>query len=169
MRTGVSSGTFLAGLVKLEDFISSKVLGKGFGVLILALIIYNAGLRFSHPVYSEVLPKGSVKFIKEQGLRQPILTTFSLGGYLGFSGIKPIFDGRTNLISNEFWKDYIIALQGLPGYEQFIERIKPETVLWTQKSPLPELLKAKGGWCRVFSEKDLFVVLVKTPSELCLE
>lgn len=169
MRTGVSPGTFLAGLGKLEDFISSKVLGQGFGVLILALIIYNAGLRFSYPIYSEVLPERSVKFIIEKGLPQPILTTFSLGGYLGFSGVKPIFDGRTNLISNEFWKDYIIALQGLPGYEQFIERIKPETILWTQRSPFPELLKARGEWCRVFSEKDLFVVLVKTPSEICLE
>ncbi len=167
MRGGVKPGVFLSGIFTLENFVSTKVVGKGFGIFLVALIIVNGSERLREPLYTERLPEKSVEFIKEKSLKAPVISTFSMGGYLGFSGIKPAFDGRTNLIPQDFWVDYIVALQGFPGYERFLERTKPETLLWMMKSPLPQILKAKGDWCEAFREKGLFVVLVKKPNELC--
>lgn len=168
MKGGIKPGVFLSGIHALEKFISTKLVGKGFGIFLTALIIVNGSKRLSEPLYSERLPEKSVEFVKQNALSAPVISTFSMGGYLGFSGIKPAFDGRTNLISQDFWVDYIVALQGYPGYERFLERTKPETLLWMIKSPLPQILKARGDWCEAFREKELFVVLVKKPNERCI-
>lgn len=169
MRGGVKPKAFISGVYKLDDFVTSKVIGKGFGIFLVALILFNFEKRLSTPIQADMFPEKSVRFIKDKVLPNPVISTFSIGGYLGYFGLKPAIDGRTNLISKDFWMEYILALKGFPGYESFLERTKPETILWTYKNPLPQILKASGDWCEVFRERDDFVVLVKTASEHCTQ
>lgn len=105
-----------------------------------------------------LVPKEALDFIQTHHLGAPILNEFSVGGYLmyrysspeGEPLVKVPIDGRTNVNSPEIWRLYDDAFAGRSNWNQYIERVKPATILWRQGSPFVSLLELSPEWCRVF-------------------
>ena len=162
-------GRFTEGMNKLVNLIHTKLIGQGLYVLIIAMIVVHTMRIQALPVDLKLIPDRSMNFFIEKGLPHPLLNSFKDGGYVSFrlsdgQGIpkeRVSIDGRTNLIPKDLWEDYLVALKGSEGYERYIERFHPETILWKKELPLTQHLLASGSWCEAFAEGDEYVLLVK--------
>jgi uncharacterized membrane protein (DUF485 family) len=117
-----------------------------------------AGL-LRHPFDSQSVPKSSVDFIEQHNLQHPVLNEFGAGGYLmyrfsrtdGTPIHKVAIDGRTNVNSPEIWEMYQASLRGAATWEDYIEKVKPKTILWRQGAAFVSLLLLSPEWCRVYA------------------
>ena len=136
--------------------------GQGLAFLLLCLIVVNGLGVLNHPVNGRDIPVDAVSFIKSENLPHPILNGFSEGGYLMYAFSNPDgtpqyqvpIDGRTNVMTKEIWQQFKAALLGQEDWKNYLESVRPETILWPNESPLCALLVADGGWCRVFRSGD---------------
>jgi len=162
-------GRFTEGMNKLVHLIQTKLVGQGLYILIIAMIVTHCMRIQALPVDLKMIPDRSMNYFIEQGLPHPLLNTFKDGGYVSFRlsdehGIpkeRVSIDGRTNLIPKDLWEDYLVALKGAQGYERYIDRFHPETILWKKELPLTQHLLASGAWCEAFTEGNEYVLLVK--------
>ncbi|HMO02276.1 MAG TPA: hypothetical protein PKD37_08010 [Oligoflexia bacterium] len=155
---------------------------QGSLFIVACLIIVKTYQLINSPVNTAQVPVAEFDFIVENKLPLPVLVPFGQGGYQIYrftdGGGKLLsekhavaIDGRTNLIKKEVWEEFLTALQGLKGWQKFIERVSPKTIVWRNNSPLPSLLIASGDWCVVFEGNseierqkrttDRFMVLMK--------
>jgi hypothetical protein len=126
------------------------------------LAAVNISARVRVPIDRGLVPKEAVDFMQTHRLNAPILNEFSVGGYLmyrystpeGDPLVKVPIDGRTNVNSPVVWKLYDDAFAGRPNWNQYIEKVKPATILWRQGSPFVSLLELSPEWCRVFTAGD---------------
>lgn len=140
-----------------------------FFVVCLAAVNIRSLAR--EPLNLMLVPKKAVDFIEEQRLQHPILNEFGAGGYLmyrfsnhdGTPRHLVTIDGRTNVNPPEVWEMYTASFQGRSTWRDYLEAVKPKTILWRQGSPMVSLLFESREWCRVFatgSEDQDFVVFV---------
>jgi len=159
------------GFLRLKNLIK-RIPREGLSFLIICIAIVNVYQVWQSPLNHTITPIDAVDFIEEHELRHPVLNTFGAGGYLiyRFSDNKGLIqnpvaiDGRTNVISEEVWKAYGAAYTGSRDWAEYIELVKPETILWTSGAPLVSLLLLSGEWCEVFqtgSARTGFSVLIK--------
>ena len=128
----------------------------GFFMCCLAWV--SAARSVKHPVNEVQVPKSSVAFIKDNGLQHPILGDMGLGGLLMYEWSSPAgvpehlvaIDGRTNVNSEDVWRSVQKALFGQEGWQECIDRVRPQTILWRNGSPFVALLLESPHWCRVF-------------------
>ena len=141
-------------------------------IFVIGLTCMNALPLFKHPVDQELVPKSAVDFINEQGFKHPILNEFGTGGYLmyrysnerGEPAYKVAIDGRTNVNPPEIWDLYRASFLGKANWQDYINRVQAETILWRQGTAMTALLLLSPEWCRVFasgSEDESFVVFIK--------
>jgi hypothetical protein len=138
---------------------------------VLCLSILNIKALVREPLNLELIPKKAVDFIEEHRLEHPILNEFGAGGYLmyrfsnddGTPKYLVSIDGRTNVNPPEIWEMYAASFQGRAQWRDYLEAVKPKTILWRQGSAMVSLLFESREWCRVFAtgtEDQDFVVFV---------
>jgi hypothetical protein len=123
------------------------------------LAAVNISAQSRLPIDQGLVPKEAVDFIQTHQLKAPILNEFSVGGYLmyrfsspeGEPLVKVPIDGRTNVNAPDVWRMYDDAFSGRSNWKQYIEKVKPSTILWRQGSPFVALLELSPEWCRVFA------------------
>ncbi len=136
-----------------------------------AVVISGAAQR---PLNTTLIPVAAVDFIKAHNLPTPILNDFGRGGYVMYrmsdaDGVlaepyKVPLDGRTNVNLPDIWRAYRVAVEGQSGWEELLQIVKPNTILWRRESPLTQLLIASGGWREAYvtgSPTKGFVVLTR--------
>ncbi|MBX7137595.1 MAG: hypothetical protein K1X83_06390 [Oligoflexia bacterium] len=144
---------------------------QGLTFLVLCFATLSIFRIWRDPINTRIVPVHEVDFIQAQKLPQPILNDFGRGGYMmyrfsdgaGNPGYLVPIDGRTNVVPPEVWEKSSKAFQGWLGWEQYLELIKPRTILWPNESPLISILLATERWCRVFrsgEEREGFSVFV---------
>ncbi len=110
------------------------------------------------PIDYTRVPKRAVDYLLSGGFEHPILNQFGTGGYLIYryssatgepAHLVPV-DGRTNVNRADIWRAHEKALLGREGWQDYLNAVKPKTVLWRQDSPLVAILLAAPEWCRVF-------------------
>ncbi len=134
--------------------------GFGGGFLLLCLIIVQTKSYWKEKLDTEFTPVSAVSFIKEHELKAPILNTFTEGGYLIYSfsnekgepSLKVSIDGRTNVTPKKIMKMHIDALGGYEDWREYLDFVKPNTILWENSSPFVRLMLMQDDWCRVFYE-----------------
>lgn len=144
-------------LQNLENLVA-KVPKEGLSFVLICTAIVNAHNTWIFLIDRNSLPVDAIDLIQTQKLPLPILNTFGDGGYLSYRfadkagnpGIKVAIDGRTNLISHENWDIYQKAWAGRWGWQQYLEKVNPKTILWRADSALVRILEAEGKWCTVF-------------------
>ncbi len=150
----------------------SKIEGPGLVFLIACLAFWKIFPLWQNPIDRQVTPVAAVDFILKKNLPHPLLNPFGSGGYLlyrmsnsaGEPQHKVAIDGRTNIISEDLWGAFYVALNGRAGWQKFIEMVQPNTILWKWESPLTSILLEGGKWCSVFRSgtvSDGFVVFLK--------
>jgi hypothetical protein len=123
--------------------------------------------------FQEAVAVEAVDFIESKKLGFPVLNEFDEGGYLIYRFSDPAtgnpkhkvpIDGRTNVNSPEIWNLFVASHAGKPNWRDYIDKVKPETILWSREGALSALLELSPEWCNVFSsgtETKGFTVFVK--------
>ena len=160
---GLKYQNFNEAINKLRNLLSFLV-GKGLAFFLLCLCIVGVNSlikkdRDRNFVYN--LPNEAIKFIKENNLKSPILNSFDTGEALIYSfsnekgepELKVPIDGRTNVISPKVYKLFLKSFNGEDGWQDYINFVKPKTILWENHSPFVKLLLMdKENWCRVYTD-----------------
>ena len=184
---GYSFGNLSEAVEKLRRLFAGMA-GEGFSFLLIAVVIVNIIPLWRAPLELSVVPKQAVDFIEEQSLAHPVLNPFGVGGYLMYRFSddmgNPVhlvsIDGRTNLITDDLWKKHDAAFKGKSNWREYLELVKPQTILWRTDSALVSILLAENKWCLVFrsgASDEGFAVFIprgywdgrseKLPSENC--
>lgn len=156
---------------RLKALIAGRIPPEGFSFLMIAGSIVFVWNGLQAPLSSRVIPAAAVDFIQQQNLPGPLLNDFGRGGYLmyrfagrdGAPGPLVSIDGRTNLIPGDLWKKHQAAQFGKETWREYLDLVKPRTILWSNESPLIAILIASQEWCRVFnnrSDREGFSVFV---------
>lgn len=154
---GAAALPLLEGFRRLRTMME-KITGGGLVFLVAVVAFVLARGVWFHPLDRKIVPVQAVDYLLEHKLPHPILNPFGNGGYLmyrladaaGNLTHKVAIDGRTNLISEELWGAFYVALNGRAGWRKFIELVQPQTILWKWESPLTSILQEGRDWCLVF-------------------
>lgn len=94
-------------------------------------------------------PVEAATFIADAGLRDPVLSLDSWGGYLIYRlypQIKVFVDDRHDLYGDEFLRDYLKAVRLTPGWDKFLVEKHVNWVLVPAQSPLGNMLAETRQW-----------------------
>jgi len=145
---------------KLSELYQTKLKGQGLAVLLVALVIIQFSRLSEAQKATVLLPTKAVDFMIENNMTGPVLNLFGDGGYLMYrysdsegnpKMLVPI-DGRTNVIPPELMVKYGKALRGQLGWHEYIDAVKPETILWRTEGPLVAILNERKDWKMVYKD-----------------
>lgn len=145
---------------------------EGLSFVMICSMIVSIHNLWPEPVSRVIVPVDAVDFIQKHALPHPILNDFGRGGYMMYRLSNPDgttdhpvpIDGRTNVTPRDVWLKFNAAFQGQERWQEYLDLVKPETILWKSESPLLSILLARGEWCVVFrsgTAESGFVVMVK--------
>lgn len=131
---------------------------EGLTFVFLCLTSLNVYKTAKSPLNLDIVPESAVDFIIEHKLPHPMLNGFGQGGYMMYrfsdadgNLAHPVpIDGRTNVMPQHVWEKFDASLRGTHRWHEFIDLVKPETILWKTESPLTSILLSGKEWCSVF-------------------
>lgn len=135
---------------------------EGLSFVFICTAIVHIYQLWRAPLNQEITPVAAVDFILEKNLPHPLLNDFGRGGYVmyrfsdakGNLEHKVSIDGRTNVGTPELWDNFMAAFNGKENWRDYIEMVKPSTILWPGDSALVSILLESRAWCLVFSSPE---------------
>jgi hypothetical protein len=125
------------------------------GVQVVTGAWYGADMRPTRFGYREspaVYPVGTVRRVRELGLRGPIFNDIGFGGYLElwlWPGEKAFIDARLEVIGESFYEEYR-AIEAGGGWDAMVRRYQPGLVLVPYASTgLARRLQADPEWALI--------------------
>jgi hypothetical protein len=124
-----------------------------FAIGALAMI----ALRVSDPVTRKdavTTPQTALQHVPAALRAKPVLNTYSFGGYLIFSGVKPYIDGRSDMYGDAFFSRHIKLMSG--DAAEFDKAVKDYGLAWTilaPREPLARQMDAKPGWRKLYGDR----------------
>ncbi|AQV93080.1 hypothetical protein BJN34_04110 [Cupriavidus necator] len=110
---------------------------------------------------SRIQPREAVSAAMAAGGTGPLFNSYNFGGYLIFSGIAPLIDGRADLYGDDFLRRYMAANSGdAKVLEALIQEYKIRWAVLEPSSPASKLIHGLPGWRRVH-EDDIAVAYVR--------
>lgn len=142
---------------------------KGYGVALALLFVILLGhnIIFTRGVENlgvglkyEKFPIGTVKYIKDKGIKGEVFNGYDLGGYLIYEGIRPAIDGRTPTVYSPyyFWKTRRIAEAG--GWQKYQAEYPVEMALVRYGDVECAKVEEDPGWAPVMLD-DISVLFVR--------
>lgn len=159
------------GFCRLKQSLT-KVSGNGLSFCLLAVAVVVFKPAWEAPVNKSVVPVDALDFIIENNLPHPILNDFGRGGYLmyrfstaeGHLQYPVAIDGRTNVTPPVVMEKFEAAFSGRNNWREFVDLVKPATIIWRIDSPLSTILAETGQWQVVYrsgSERQGYQVFVR--------
>lgn len=107
----------------------------------------------------------AINYLVASGHTAHVMHDFNFGGYIAFHHpqVKVFADSRFDLYGDEFVMDFTRAMNGAPGYGNFIAKWRPETIMLPNGSPLGGLLTATGQYREGFVGQNQTVLLRQHP------
>jgi hypothetical protein len=138
----------------------SKLPVQGLTFVCLALAVVNVNKLYQNFYDPAHVPKATYDFFKEKQLPYPILNDFGRGGYVMYRESDPdgnvvnrvSIDGRTNVTPYDIWLKFNASFYGKNNWRDYIDSVKPKSIIWSNASPFVNLLIASGEWCQVFQQ-----------------
>lgn len=112
------------------------------------------------------VPATAVDYIERTGIRSPILSIDSWGGYLTyrlFPRSQVILDDRHSFFGVEFMESYLRMLGAGAGWDGFLRAHPPALIVLPREAPLAGLLDKTAGWQSVYRDN---VSIVFAPSSM---
>lgn len=132
-------------------------------------LLFAAGLilRLSLPIArtdDAMTPRTALAHVPS-GLKQlPLLNDYAFGGYLIFSGIKPLIDSRADLHGDAFLKTYAKLKAGDgAALAHTLETHRIRWALLEPHTPLTTALSAMPGWQQIYSDNTAAVFVQRVP------
>ena len=95
------------------------------------------------------MPVEAVNALDPHTIKGPILTPDYWGGYVVyrlFPQTQVVVDDRHDFYGADFFKLYLRMIHAEFGWDEFLQRYKPQYVLLPRESPLANLLMKTPGW-----------------------
>ena len=108
-------------------------------------------------------PVAGVRYLQEAGLSGNLFNSYDWGGFLVWSFYpqrRVFIDGRADMYGNRFVDEFRTVYEGLPGWQQVLDRYRVEAVLVEKDSRAAVLLAGSGAWKEVF-RGDVETILVR--------
>lgn len=120
-------------------------------VLLIASVAFLAkGISYER---GPVVPKDAVRAAMAAGGSGPVFNSYNFGGYLIFSGIAPLIDGRADMYGDEFVRRYVKAQSGnAKALEGLIREYKIKWALLEPSSPASAAINGLPGWRKVHED-----------------
>ncbi|HET7205330.1 MAG TPA: hypothetical protein VFI95_02005 [Terriglobales bacterium] len=106
-------------------------------------------------------PIRAVDFLEKQGIREPVYSLDSWGGYMIwrlYPQTKVFVDDRHDFYGEQFVRDYLKVLHAQPGWQEVLNQLKVNIVLLPAKSKTNDALSRSGEWQIVYQDSvaDIF-------------
>jgi hypothetical protein len=101
-------------------------------------------------------PVQAVDWLQQLGIREPIFTLDSWGGYLIYRlypGTKVFIDDRHDFYGEPFVKDYLKLLHVEPGWNKILDQLRVNLIVVPAKSKLAEALQREPGWKPAYNDE----------------
>ena len=101
------------------------------------------------------LPVQAAEVIVQRGIREPIFSQDSWGGYLIYRLYpenKVFVDDRHDFYGEEFLKDYLRAIRLAPDWDKFLNEKQVNWALLPSKSSLENMLEETSRWNLVYQD-----------------
>ena len=152
-----------AALARLNSRLVKRVVAVGLLLSFVPLLALGRGSlkrAFERGTDSNTVARSAVDFIESRSLPQPLLNSFEDGNYLiyryadrnGEPRYRVPIDGRTEVNTKEAWTEFRAAYLGEERWQDFIDLVKPQTIMWPTGSPFVRILTSSGQWCLVYQE-----------------
>jgi hypothetical protein len=142
-------------------------LWPALGVIAALTICLNGGRlgsqRLIHNEFdADHFPAGAVEYLLQERSTEPIFGPDQWGGYLIYS-LYPQrlvqIDDRHDLYGSERFREYLILMQGEPGWKDVLEKWRIRTLVLSNDSTLANLLaQLPREWQKVYEDKSAVVV-----------
>jgi hypothetical protein len=134
-------------------------------VSVLSTVLFLSSLVFLdrgiHREKDASFPREAVRAAIAAGASGPVFNSYNFGGYMIFSGIPPIIDGRADLYGDDFVRRYIEAYSGnAKVLEALISEFKIRWAVLEPASPASQLIRDLPGW-RTVHEDSVAVAYVR--------
>lgn len=145
-------GRFMLGINRFLGLIEALP-PVGFSFLVACCLYLKANKLFLEKIDSKIFPSLVSKFIADTRPTGTILTSFGMGGFVGYAidqahleGVTNVaYDGRTNVITSEVWHEIEEAEYGTGSKGvSLLTRFKPPVVIWNNKSAFVKELRTLG-------------------------
>lgn len=100
-------------------------------------------------------PVQAAELIGRRGIREPIFSPDTWGGYLIYRlypQIKVFVDDRHDFYGDEFLKDYLKAIRVTPDWDKVLNQRRVNWVLVPSESSLANMLKVTGQWTVIYED-----------------
>jgi hypothetical protein len=142
-------------------------LGINAAVIALGLVLLAGRARaLAAPgaaIDRRAFPVAAVSFLEAEPDLGRLFSHFDWGGYL-IGRLHPRYqvsiDGRTNVYGNEVLRAYRATMNLEPDWRAFLDRCRPDVVLWPRRGALARALALLPEWRRVWAD-DLAVIFVR--------
>lgn len=142
------------GFGRFGKLYSDKLEGHGLVMFIFACAILQVVRLANNPISLSQVPKEAVDYIISNDLPGPVLNLFGDGGYLMYrfaseAGVPKALvavDGRTNVNPPEIMRKHGKAVRGQLGWADYLDAVKPNTILWRTEGPLVAILRERPEW-----------------------
>ncbi|TDF66208.1 hypothetical protein [Cupriavidus sp. L7L] len=99
------------------------------------------------------LPKDAVRAALAAGASGPVFNSYNFGGYLIFSGIAPVIDGRADLYGDKFVRRYMEAYSGkAEALQALLQEYKIRWAILEPTSPAVHVIRDLPGWRKVHED-----------------
>jgi len=132
-------------------------LGLAAGLIFAVAVVGMVGWRAAHPVSrpdAVTTPLTALEHVPQAVRAQPVLNTYSFGGYLIFRGVRPFIDGRADMYGDDFFRRDMALMRGDDA--EFDRTVAQYGIAWTILSPreaLTRKMDAKPGWRRLYADR----------------
>lgn len=110
------------------------------------------------------MPVEAVNYLKQSGVRSPVLSPDYWGGYLIYRlypDAKVVIDDRHDFYGEAFLKPYIRMIHVEPGWQDFLHDHQPACLVLPKFAPLTQILRQTPDWKPLHAD-DTAVVFVPT-------
>jgi hypothetical protein len=137
----------------------------GLAVLFVALALSAAPTHaaLERNLRADAFPVDAVSFLREQPPLGRMMNGYNWGGYLIqtlYPRYRVSIDSRSGAYGEAFTLEYLEAHFARPGWEAYLERMRPDFVLWERDAALALALARSPGWVEVYRDR-IAVIFVR--------
>lgn len=136
----------------------SRRSGATLAALTLAVGLTLAGMRFaSTPTVSPTLPTAIAAELATRSGELRVLNDYDVGGLLTGTASPPVrvaIDGRTDLWSSAFVREYVETLRAQRDWRPLVDRLRPDAALLLTDSEVARGLTIERNWITTLTDGD---------------
>jgi hypothetical protein len=129
----------------------------------LGLFVAVAAIRLAipfHPADTAILPKQAIASVPTEVRTLPVFNSYSFGGPLILSGIKPYIDGRADMYGDRFTLNYLAILRGdRARFNAADQRWRFGWAILDPRDELANRLVRDRDWTKTYSDAHAVVYL----------